>query len=140
MKLTANFTLDELTATSTGIVNNPTIEQIDHLRLLAIHVLQPLRDEFGHSVRINSGFRSDSVNKAVKGSPTSSHCKGEAADLSCSDNAAIFRIIKEKLSFDQLIWEAGNDESPDWVHVSYREGNNRRQVLRMINGKYQLTS
>ena len=140
MKLSNNFSLEELTKTNTGIENIPNDAQIENLRLLAIHVLQPLRDAFGESIRINSGFRSDAVNKAVKGSPTSSHCKGEAADLDCADNARIFYIIKDTLLFDQLIWESGNDTQPDWVHVSYREYLNRRQVLRMRNGKYQILS
>jgi zinc D-Ala-D-Ala carboxypeptidase len=107
---------------------------------LAICVLQPLRYELGATIHVNSGFRSEAVNKAVKGSLTSSHCKGEAADLSCYDNARLFGIIKEQLPFDQLIWEGGDDDQPAWVHVSYRKTGNRQQILRMINGKYQIMS
>ena len=140
MRLSNNYSLEEFTRTNTGIENIPNDAQLENLRLLAIHVLQPLRDAFGESIRINSGFRSNAVNNAVKGSPTSSHCKGEAADLDCSDNAKIFKIIKETLLYDQVIWEAGNDDQPDWVHVSYREDANRRQTLRMKNGKYQIIS
>ena len=53
------------------------------------------------------------------------------------DNADLFYMIEEELEFDQLIWEYGDDENPDWVHVSYREGNNRKRILRAIqrNGK-----
>ena len=138
MKLTKNFTLEELTITSVSGENNPSTVQIEALQRLAINVLQPLRDSFGQPIQINSGFRSEVVNKKVGGSPTSSHCKGEAADLSCSDNSAIFHIIRKQLIFDQLIWEAGDDKQPGWVHVSYRESNNRNQVLRMRNGKYEL--
>lgn len=137
MRITKNFTLEELTVTSTRILNKPSSEQIANLKLLAENVLQPLREVYGHPIKINSGFRSKAVNTAVNGSTTSSHCNGEAADLDCADNVAIFDIIRnEPLPFDQLIWEAGNDMSPDWVHVSYREGRNRNQVLRMKNGKY----
>lgn len=137
MKITENFTLEELTVTSTGILNEPNPEQIANLRLLAENILQPLRNIYASPIHVNSGFRSKAVNIAVHGSPTSSHCNGEAADLDCADNVAIFEIIRnEPLPFDQLIWEAGNDMSPDWIHVSYRNGHNRNQVLRMINGKY----
>lgn len=138
MQLSKNFTLAELTVTQVSAENEPSLVQIEALRKLAENVLQPLRDAYGKPIRVNSGFRSLAVNKKVGGSATSAHCKGEAADLSCADNAAIFHIIREQLPFDQLIWEAGNDHQPAWVHVSYREGNNRHQVLRMINGKYQL--
>lgn len=138
MQLSKNFTLAELTVTQVSAENEPSSLQIEALRKLVENVLQPLRDAYGKPIRVNSGFRSLAVNKKVGGSATSSHCKGEAADLSCDNNAAIFRIIREQLEFDQLIWEAGDDHQPAWVHVSYREGNNRHQVLRMINGKYQV--
>lgn len=136
MKLTENFTLEELTKTSTGIDNIPNDEQIENLKELADNVLQPLRKMYGHAITVNSGFRSFEVNKKVGGSKTSSHRKGEAADIDCSDNAGIFKLLRNHFDFDQLIWERGNDDSPDWVHVSYRRKNNRRQILRMINGSY----
>lgn len=138
MQLSKNFTLAELTVTQVSAENEPSLVQIEALRKLVENVLQPLRDTYGKPIRINSGFRSLAVNKKVGGSATSAHCKGEAADLSCADNAAIFRIIREQLPFDQLIWEGGSDNQPAWVHVSYKEGANRHQVLRMINGKYQI--
>lgn len=140
MKLSENFTLEELLVTNTGLPNIPSSGQIENLQQLVKHVLQPLRNDFGRAIRVNSGFRSVQVNQRVGGSATSSHCNGEAADLSSDDNADLFRIIREKLSFDQLIWEAGNDRQPSWVHVSYRNADNRQQVLRMINGKYQKIS
>lgn len=136
MRLTKNFTLEELTVTNVSAENDPSTIQIESLQRLADNVLQPLRDSFGLPIRINSGFRSLVVNKKVGGSPTSSHCKGEAADLDSDDNARLFEIIRSELPFDQLIWEGGDDHQPAWVHVSYREGNNRRQVLRMTNGQY----
>ena len=138
MKLTENFTLEELTVSSISGDNTPSEIQIEALRQLAINVLQPLREIFGSPIRINSGFRSQVINKKVGGSPSSQHCKGEAADLSCSDNAAIFRIIYNELPFDQIIWEAGDDNKPDWIHVSYKSnGPNRKEALRMtkLNGK-----
>lgn len=137
MNLTDHFTLAELTVTSTGLKNEPTQEQVKNLIALCENILEPLRLKFGRPIKINSGYRSIMVNARVGGSATSSHCKAEAADLSCQDNAAIFHIIRQQLPFDQLIWEGGDDKQPDWVHVSFRRnGNNRKQVLKMKNGKY----
>lgn len=58
--------------------------------------------------------------------------KGEAAD-----NASLFLLIRQFLPFDQLIWAGDTDTQPDWVHVSYRQGQNRKEVLRMrvVGGK-----
>jgi uncharacterized protein YcbK (DUF882 family) len=136
MNLTENFTLAELTTTSTGLPNQPNAEQLENLRALAKKVLQPVRDLLGQSITVNSGFRSVSVNISVGGAKTSQHCKGEAADLDCDDNAVLFNLIRNNLEYDQLIWEGGNDVAPDWVHVSYSTIRNRRQVLRMKSGQY----
>lgn len=136
MQLTRDFSLEELTSTATGMPNKPGDAEFDALRLLAVNVLQPLRDLYGGAIIVNSGYRSTSVNISVGGSKTSQHLKGEAADLDCADNARLFGLIRNCLVFDQLIWEGGNDRQPDWVHVSFKQGANRRQVLRMRNGKY----
>jgi zinc D-Ala-D-Ala carboxypeptidase len=135
MRLSPNFTLDELTRTSTGLVNVPNKAEIESLKSLCINVLQPIRDRFG-AVTVNSGYRSPLVNRAVKGAPTSQHVKGEAADIKLSNMKLVFEWIMDNLEFDQLIYEGGNDLSPQWIHVSYREGKNRNEVLRMIKGKY----
>ncbi|HBL74251.1 MAG: hypothetical protein A2W90_18025 [Bacteroidetes bacterium GWF2_42_66] len=140
MKLTENFTLEELTVTSTGLKNVPGTNEIVALQRLTLNVLQPVREMFGNPIRINSGYRSVSVNKAVGGSETSSHCKGEAADLSCDDNAELFRLLRDNFKFDQLIWEGGDDNQPAWVHVSFKVAGNRHQVLKMRNGKYEFMS
>ncbi len=132
MKISENFTLEELTATSVDADNTPTQEHIANLKRLVDNVLQPLRKMYGKPIKINSGYRSEAVNKKVGGSPTSSHCKGEAADLDCEDNAMLFSIICEMLPFDQVI----NENNYSWIHVSFRQGNNRKQALKMINGKY----
>ena len=131
--LTKNFSLDELcksdTAIKRNIPNNPSVEQIQCLYDLTVNVLQPLRDKLGKPIRINSGFRSAELNKAVGGSQTSQHSLGQAADLG-GDIANMFRIIiDQNLPFDQLIWEN------TWVHVSYSD-RHRRQILHYVNGKY----
>ena len=136
MNITENFTLEELTATSSGVPNQPGQVEIEYLTQLAQNVLQPLRYQFGMPIRINSGYRSPMVNSTVGGSPTSQHCFGMAADLDSENNALLFNIIRQLLPIDQLIWEAGNDIQPDWVHVSFNPMGNRREVLRMSNGHY----
>jgi len=125
--MTKNFTLKELCVTKTGIHNEPNAEQKEALRLLAVNILQPARDALG-PIKVTSGFRNAKVNAAISGSRSSQHTKGEAADLQCDDNAALFKFIKT-LEFDQLIWEFGDKEQPDWVHVSYAS-KNRKEVLK----------
>jgi hypothetical protein len=136
MNLTENFTIEELTKTSTGLPNEPTAIEIQNLQALAFNVLQPLRDRFGRPIKITSGYRSQTVNHAVGGSPISQHKVGQAADLVCDDNAMLFNIIKTQLPFDQLIWESGDDFQPAWVHVSFNPVFNRGEVLKMRNGHY----
>lgn len=125
--MTKNFTLKELCVTKTGIHNEPNAEQKEALSLLAVNILQPARDALG-PIKVTSGFRNSKVNAAVGGSRSSQHTKGEAADLQCKDNAALFQFIKT-LEFDQLIWEFGDKEQPDWVHVSYAS-KNRKEILK----------
>jgi hypothetical protein len=131
MNLSKNFTLEELTVTNTGLTNVPTQTEINNLTQLVNNVLQPLRDLLGKPIQVNSGFRSLAVNTAIGGAPKSQHCNGEAADINSLDNANMFHLIRNQLTFDQLIWEGGNDTQPEWVHVSYKAKNNRKQVLKM---------
>ena len=79
-------------------------------------------------ITVSSGFRSAVVNKAVGGSSTSQHCKGEAADLQCADNKMLFDIIKDNFVFDQLI----NEHDYSWIHVSLKEYGNRNEVLKTV--------
>tara|TARA_R110000868_G_scaffold47907_1_gene156404 strand:+ start:533 stop:982 length:450 start_codon:yes stop_codon:yes gene_type:complete len=144
MNLSKSFTLAELTksqtATRLGIDNTPTPEQLENLVELCHKVLQPLRDAVG-PVLISSGLRVPALNKAIGGSATSQHCaiNGAAADIDVKDNRKVFDYIKDNLQFDQLIWEFGDRESPDWVHVSYHYGKNRGQVLRAIKKNAKTT-
>lgn len=138
MKLSKNFTLAELTATNTGLKNVPNQEQTANIEKLVKQVLQPLRDIYGLPIQVTSGFRSMAVNKKIGGAIGSQHCNGEAADLVCRDNAALFRIIRDRLPYDQLIWEKGNDMEPDWVHVSFKATGNRKQALRYDGHNYSI--
>lgn len=138
MKISKNFTLEELTASATakakGISNNPGQTDLVNLCGLVHNVLQPLRNWWGKEVKIGSGYRSLALNKAVGGVSNSQHMKGEAADL-CIDGdiqkgKSWFQFIKQHCEFDQLIWEKNPKTGTYWVHVSYRcDGKNRKQVI-----------
>lgn len=131
------------TAKRRGIDN--TITDPKHLaaaKLLCEKVFEPIRLVFAVPIHISSGYRSSALNRAVKGSASSQHCKGEAMDIDADrygkiTNAQIFKFIKENITFDQMIWEFGNDSQPDWVHVSYKAKGNRGQILKAlkINGQ-----
>ena len=138
MRISKNFTLEELTASATakakGISNNPGQTDLVNLCGLVHNVLQPLRDWWGKEVKIGSGYRSLALNRAVGGVSNSQHMKGEAADL-CIDGdiqkgKSWFQFIKQHCEFDQLIWEKNPKTGAYWVHVSYRcDGKNRKQVI-----------
>ena len=138
MNLSAHVTLaefqDSSTATTHGINNQMNESQIASAKLLCENVFEPLRIHLNTPIQISSGFRSLQVNKMIGGAKTSQHTKGEAMDLQIG--AKGFNFIKDKLDFDQLIWEFGNDENPSWVHVSF-SSKNRKQVLKATkkNGK-----
>jgi zinc D-Ala-D-Ala carboxypeptidase len=148
-KLTTNFSLAELlnspTATAKGIKEQftPSEEVINNLTLLAKNVLQPLRDGIGRPLKITSGFRCERLNVAIGGSRTSEHCKGMAADIQLIVNGQNLsgliynKIIELKLNYTQMIWEFGNSEHPDWIHISYNKANLKKQNLKAVkeNGK-----
>jgi len=123
------------TAVRKGIKNEPNDEQLLNMQLVGIRIFDRVREHFATPLRVSSFFRSDSLNKAVGGSKTSQHVKGQAIDMQGSSkvsNAEIFEYIKRNLDFDQLIWEYGTDKEPAWVHVSYvSKEKNRNQILRI---------
>lgn len=116
------------TATKLGINNNPDKAQLEAMQLVAEKCFEPLRTWYGKPIKVNSFFRSDLLNRAVKGSLTSQHKKGEAIDLdagSKEENKKLFEYIKNHLDFDQVI----NEYDFSWVHVSYSKVKNRKQIL-----------
>jgi zinc D-Ala-D-Ala carboxypeptidase len=124
-----------------GVSNMPTPEHIDNFKKLAENVFEKIRNNFRVPIHISSGYRSIELNKAIKGSSTSQHCRGEAIDIDMDGSAngvtnkMVFDYIYKNLDFDQLIWEFGTSENPDWVHVSYNsKGTQRKQVLKAIRG------
>lgn len=130
------------TALRLGIDNEPDKKQLVNMQILAEVVFEPLRKWVGGPVKINSFFRSKKLNSAIGGSKSSQHCEGRAIDIDDTfghkTNAEMFNYIKNNLDFDQLIWEFGSDDNPDWVHVSYvSTDENRRIILKAekIKGK-----
>ena len=137
MKLTANFSLEELTKSETalrmGLDNEPNDEQLANLVALCECVLQPVRDHFGKGVKVNSGLRTLAVNRAIGSADHSDHVKGMAADIEIPGvaNAELAQWIVDNLEFRQVILEFYTPGIPDsgWVHVSYNPADNKKQVL-----------
>lgn len=138
--LSPHFSLAEMTATQTGLPNVPSAAQKAALIALCNTVLEPIRAKFG-PVRVTSGFRSRAVNMAVRGSASSQHCNGEAADIEVRgvSNYELALWISNNLKFDQLILEfyTPGDPNSGWVHVSFRTTWNRGQVMtaQRVKGK-----
>ena len=149
IKISEHISIKEATRSNTaerlGIDNFPDSPTLANMQALAENVFEPLRKHFGHPIYITSFYRSPELNKAIGGSSKSQHCKGQAIDIDdvigSSTNADFFNYIKDNLEFDQLIWEFGNDDNPNWVHVSYDADNNRGNILKASkeNGKTKYT-
>lgn len=130
IQLTKNFSMLEMCDNSHGVNNVPAMQELVALTVLCAKILQPAREKMGIPIKINSGFRNFELNSIVGGVSNSQHLKGEAADICCSDNKKLFILIQNEFQFDQLIWEKGNKDRPQWIHVSYnRLGLNRQQVI-----------
>ena len=124
-----------ITATRLGINNTPNDDQLKNMELVAEEVFEPLRGYVDGPIKINSFFRSPDLNKAIGGSTKSQHCKGQAIDIDDTygkmKNSEMYYWIKEHLDFDQMIWEFGDDDNPDWVHISYvSPEDNRNRCLK----------
>ena len=120
-----------VTANRLGLPNDPSDEHLANMKLLAEKVFEPLREHVQHPIKINSFYRGPELNKAIGGSSKSQHCKGQAMDIDDSygnaTNAYMYEWIKKNLDYDQMIWEFGDDDNPDWVHVSYVSPEQNRQ-------------
>jgi zinc D-Ala-D-Ala carboxypeptidase len=131
-RISKHITFKEATFSATaqrlGIKNQPTLEHLKAMITVAEKCFEPLREWYEKPLRINSFYRGKELNKAVKGSLTSQHCKGEAIDIdagSISENKKIHDWIKDNLEFTQLI----NEYNYSWVHVSYDPKNLKKQCL-----------
>ena len=121
-----------------GIDNTPSQSHLLNMRRVASGVFEPLRRHVAKGpLAVTSFYRSVAVNRAVGGASSSQHTCGEAIDIDADvyggcTNRELFDYVREHLEFDQLIWEFGDDRSPDWIHVSLRASGNRAQLLRSV--------
>ena len=131
MNLSRNFTFEELTysriAVENGLENVPNPQALQALKNLVTFLLQPLRDRYSSAIAVTSGYRNETVNLLVGGVKNSQHTKGEAADCYIAEGPEkLLEILKASgLDFDQAILY----RRKKFLHLSYREGFNRRQVL-----------
>ena len=142
IRVSKNFSLSEMvksaTAVRLNVDNSPSSIHLVNLTHLAIHILQPVRDQFG-VITINSGYRSPTLNAKVGGSKTSQHCNGQAADFESfsTPNPDLAKWIAKNLEFDQLILEFydGKDPNSGWVHCSYNLMGNRKKIMTALKTK-----
>lgn len=127
--LSDNFTLEELTFSHTGVKagidNSPGAEALKNLKKLCGEVLEPFRKMVG-PIRVHSGFRSEKLNKLVRGVPSSQHRMGQAADvfpIKTPLKKAYLDLVDSKIPYDQVIFEFGR-----WIHASWSP-TPRRQAL-----------
>lgn len=128
------------TALRLGIENAPSDEQLEKMSVVANEVFEPLREWVGGPIKINSFFRCYKLNKAIGGSKTSQHMSGQAMDIDDTfgwkTNTEMFNYVKDNLDFDQMIWEFGDDDNPDWVHISFvSKEENRNRCLKAYKEK-----
>lgn len=132
MNVSEHISYDEATISPTalrlGIQNIPNDKEFANMKAVAEYCFEPLRKWYGKPIKVNSFFRCEELNKAVKGAPNSQHRYGEAIDLTAGskeENKKLFDWCKANLIFDQLI----NEYNYSWVHISFRAGENRNQIL-----------
>ena len=130
------------TADRMGLDNIPNADQLKCMKEIAEDLFEPLRKWVGGPIKITSMFRGEPVNTAIGGSKNSQHMKGQALDLDDTfgykTNAEMYHYIKDNLDFDQLIWEFGDDDNPNWIHVSYvthRPNRKKLTIAKKVNGR-----
>jgi zinc D-Ala-D-Ala carboxypeptidase len=138
IKISKHITYGEATRSQTairrGIDNTPDQATLERMRLVAEKVFEPVREHYDIPIGIGSFYRSEKLNRVIGGSKKSQHCKGEAIDIDAQiyggvTNKEIFEWIKKNLIWDQLIAEGWDGIDYEWVHVSFSEFRNRKQVL-----------
>ena len=135
-KISEHFTMFEVVNSATAIIkkidNRPTAQVVTNATALIKNVLEPIRNHFNSPLNVNCMYRSPNLNKAVGGVSTSQHVKGQAADITVNNHSIqeVFNYIKKNLVYDQLIQEG------TWIHISFSLIKNRKQSLKLVNGKY----
>jgi zinc D-Ala-D-Ala carboxypeptidase len=144
--ISKHISYHEGTYSQTGVRRNldntPNEDQLKCMKEVAENLFEPLREWVGGPIKINSFFRGEPVNTAIGGSTRSQHMKGQAIDIDDTfghkTNAEMYHYIKDNLDFDQMIWEFGNDENPNWVHiswVSHRPNRKKLTIAKKVSGK-----
>ena len=136
MNLSKNFTLEEFTASSTAkyrkINNIPDSESIKNLGNLCQKILQPIRDKFGKPIRITSGYRNKKLNHAVRGSSSSQHLKGEAADIISDNNKELWDVICAMLLNGEIaVGQLIDEKNLSWIHISLPIKGHYNQILHL---------
>ena len=135
--LSEHFTIKELTYSDTairlGIDNSATEQVLINLQNVVQFILEPLRNYFDKPIKINSGYRSVELCKAIGSKPTSQHTLGEAVDFEVIGipNQVASEWLVKNLDFDQCILEFWNPDiyNSGWIHCSYSLIN-RKQYLK----------
>ena len=143
MQLSKNFSLEEMersqTAQRMGIKNKAGSGEIKNLTDLFYNVLEPCRAKFDKPIRISSGYLSEELCVAIGSKKTSQHALGMAVDMEIpsESNLKVALWLQNNVDFDQLILEYYTGEANSgWIHVSFHEGNNRKQVLTFDGKSY----
>lgn len=136
MQLSKNFTLEELihssTANARGIYNYPSPKEIENLRKLCVTILQPIRDKWGKPIYINSGYRNPQLNRTVKGSQTSQHLTGAAADIDTNNNKALWNLIVSMIKSGEIACGQLIDEKNlAWIHISLPTPYKKNQIFKL---------
>lgn len=130
------FTLNELVKSNVAkkkFINNTPNKAIESNLNILMEQLDKIREKYGHPIYINSGFRCEKLNNAVKGVPNSQHMLGCAADIttgSTEEDKKLYKLITENFDYDQCLWEKSG--STVWIHYSYLRPN-RKQKFTIIN-------
>jgi hypothetical protein len=145
MQLSKHFKLEEfeksMTATRKGIENKAGSGEIKNLTDLCYGVLEPVRAKFDKPITITSGYRSPELCEAIGSKSTSQHTLGQASDFEIAgiSNLKVALWISNNCDFDQLILEYWKDDDPNagWIHCSFKEGSNRKQILTFDGKSYK---
>lgn len=134
MRISDHISYEEATRSQTAvrfkIDNSPDAETLERMKVVANACFEPLRKFYGKPLIVSSFYRCEKLNKKIGGSKTSQHITGEAIDIdtgSREENKRLFDWAVANLQYDQII----NEYDYSWVHISYRLGANRNQVLKV---------
>ena len=120
--------------TDTGLSNIPNWQQIDNLETLITKVLDQVREAYGKPIKVNSGFRSPEVNKAIGGAKNSEHMclnGSAAADITAGDSAINKELFDLILSSGIVFNQCIDEKNYRWIHISYNKNGNRHQILHL---------